>query len=156
MKRSISSKLARLSRKPIIAHFLRQPVLCRALLATAVVLVLLTVFSISLWSCPVLRICHIPCPGCGLTRSVKFLLLGDVTSSMRYHPLGAVAVVSGVVLLGGAFLPRRIRIGIGRIVSPWERRVRLHGLILGTLIFSWIFRLLGLALGFFSLHHLTQ
>jgi hypothetical protein len=33
------------------------------------------------------------CPGCGLGRSVSFLLHGDITSSLKAHPLGIAAVL---------------------------------------------------------------
>lgn len=38
--------------------------------------------------CLVRLLCHIPCPGCGLTRSFKTLCGGNVVDSLRYHPLG--------------------------------------------------------------------
>ena len=31
---------------------------------------------------------HIPCPGCGMTRSFKALWRGDCLVAVRYHPLG--------------------------------------------------------------------
>lgn len=31
---------------------------------------------------------RIPCPGCGMTRSLEALWRGDLLASIRYHPLG--------------------------------------------------------------------
>ena len=33
------------------------------------------------------------CPGCGLGRSVSFLLHGDITNSLNIHPLGIFALI---------------------------------------------------------------
>ncbi len=151
----MSSKFERLTRKPIVAQFLRQPILCRILLAAVVGILLMSMLSVSVWSCPVLRICKVPCPGCGLTRSMKFLLCGDVINSIRYHPLGLAALLSGIVLTAGAMLPRRARVLLAQFVSPIERKIRLHGVLLIALIFLWILRILGSAMGFISLQHLS-
>lgn len=40
----------------------------------------------------------IPCPGCGLTRSVVLLMHGDVSGSLFFHPLGVVFVLGAMVL----------------------------------------------------------
>jgi len=39
-----------------------------------------------------------PCPGCGLTRSVVALLHGDLTTSLHFHPLGVLFVLLVLVL----------------------------------------------------------
>src|SRR3972149_2262823 len=40
--------------------------------------------------CPLLTYTGIPCPFCGLTRSLLCLLHGDVAQAFWYHPLGPV------------------------------------------------------------------
>ncbi|MGE3270510.1 MAG: DUF2752 domain-containing protein [Chloroflexota bacterium] len=40
-----------------------------------------------------------PCPGCGLTRSVVSLMHGDLSASAYYHPLGMVFVLLVLVLV---------------------------------------------------------
>jgi hypothetical protein len=40
----------------------------------------------------------IPCPGCGLTRSVVLLMHGDVSGSLYYHPLGVLFVLGALIL----------------------------------------------------------
>lgn len=40
----------------------------------------------------------IPCPGCGLTRSVVLLMHGDVSGSLFFHPLGVLFVLGAVLL----------------------------------------------------------
>ncbi len=45
---------------------------------------------------------QIPCPGCGMTRSIQSIAQGDLLHSLRMHPLG-IALFGGSVLgfLGG-------------------------------------------------------
>lgn len=42
--------------------------------------------------CPILRLYGVPCPGCGLTKSVIFLYQGDIVASIGFHVLGIVIV----------------------------------------------------------------
>ena len=42
--------------------------------------------------CPVMRFYHIPCPGCGLTKSFIFLYRGDLATSIHFHPFGIIIV----------------------------------------------------------------
>ena len=42
--------------------------------------------------CPFKMLTGLPCPGCGMTRSVVTLLHGDLGASLFYHPLGIVIV----------------------------------------------------------------
>lgn len=54
----------------------------------------------SLLLCPTRRMLGIPCPACGLTRSVAALARGEARESIRYHPLGipvALAVIVGLL-----------------------------------------------------------
>ena len=48
--------------------------------------------------CPFRFLTGLPCPGCGMTRSVVALLHGDLAASLFYHPLG-VAVVAGAAIV---------------------------------------------------------
>ena len=153
---TLRSKFWRLAHKPLVANLLRDPWLCRILLGVAVLLVTLSLLSVSFWSCPVLKIFGLPCPGCGMTRSVKFLVTGDFLQSLRYHAFGSLIVVGGVVLLVGGLLPRSLRVPLARKLAPCERAVALHGWLVGALIFYWIFRLSADFVGFISLDHLPH
>jgi uncharacterized protein DUF2752 len=46
--------------------------------------------------CPFRLLTGLPCPGCGLTRSLVSLLHGDLSAAVFFHPLGPVA--AGAVL----------------------------------------------------------
>lgn len=39
-------------------------------------------------SCPMVIISGFPCPGCGLTRSIRYLLFGKIGQSLHINPMG--------------------------------------------------------------------
>lgn len=42
--------------------------------------------------CPMVIVTGLPCPGCGMTRSVFYLLTGHVSESIYIHPMGIVVI----------------------------------------------------------------
>ncbi len=46
--------------------------------------------------CPFRLATSLPCPFCGMTRSMLALAQGDLGASMRFHPLGPVLLVMAV------------------------------------------------------------
>jgi hypothetical protein len=71
------------------------------LIAAGVLLISVTVTYAGLSGPPCLwrTLLHIPCPGCGLTRSIKALWHGELIQSFRYHPLGIPIVIGCVAAL---------------------------------------------------------
>jgi len=53
--------------------------------------------------CPFKLVTGLPCPGCGMTRSVVTLMHGDLTASLYFHPLGImlVGLCLGLIVLDG-------------------------------------------------------
>jgi hypothetical protein len=69
--------------------------------------------------CPLRNLTGIPCPFCGLTRSVTALFRFDLAASLRFTPFGLVLVVAalvGLVALRGRNLPLRVPAAIVVIV----------------------------------------
>ena len=64
--------------------------------------------------CMFKRVFSLPCPGCGLTRSVSSILHGDLLKSWGYHPLGFFFVGLMVLLAFNLILP-------GSVVSMVRR-----------------------------------
>lgn len=62
--------------------------------AIIVVIVLYTFMHIVFDAfCPLVVITGIPCPGCGITRSVIFFVTGQFERSFHMHPLGGILVI---------------------------------------------------------------
>ena len=45
--------------------------------------------------CTFAKVFHRPCPGCGMTRAVDLLLLGDGRASLQMHPLAIPMLIAG-------------------------------------------------------------
>ena len=107
--------------------------------------------------CPFKRVTGLPCPGCGMTRSVVTLLHGDLAASLYYHPLGiaVVAICLGLIAVDGwvwlrstarggpsrspSWLPERLMVtpapwaAIALLTAVWLVRLPLY------LAGSWVF-----------------
>ncbi|MBO4906730.1 MAG: DUF2752 domain-containing protein [Bacteroidaceae bacterium] len=49
--------------------------------------------------CPYMRLFDIPCPGCGLTKSMVCLVDGRILKSLYYHPFGIIIYSVAVIVL---------------------------------------------------------
>ncbi|BCS34274.1 membrane protein [Luteitalea sp. TBR-22] len=73
--------------------------------------------------CPYLTLTGYACPGCGLTRSLHFLLHGDLARAFSFNPWG---LVSGPALLLFVFLPAvtdEVRASRWRTALAWTMLV---------------------------------
>ncbi|MBX3230276.1 MAG: DUF2752 domain-containing protein [Labilithrix sp.] len=85
-----------------------------AVLAVAAVWVVVALpIVIPGFQCPTARLTHHPCPGCGMTRAVVFLLRGDVGASLAMHPLAL-----PTLLTQGAFAAVTLALAWRR-GAPW-------------------------------------
>jgi len=84
--------------------------------------------------CPFRLITGLPCPACGLTRSVVSAMHGDALSSLETHPFGMVAIVVMIALAFG--LDHRFP----AVTSALLRRSTL-AVIAAIWVGSWIARL---------------
>jgi hypothetical protein len=50
-------------------------------------------------ACPIRKVLGIPCPSCGMTRSLISLVRGDWLGSLQYHAFGPL-LLGGLILLG--------------------------------------------------------
>jgi hypothetical protein len=97
--------------------------------------------------CPFKIFTGLPCPGCGLTRSVVTLLHGDPTASVYFHPLGVPLVLMLAVLafVDGWFWWRSSRPGQRSRPASWlPERVMLTPapwVAVGALSVVWLIRL---------------
>jgi hypothetical protein len=65
--------------------------------------------------CPMLAVTGVPCPMCGMTRSVRSLAVGDFDTSIRFQPFGVAAAITGMVVLAMWVAPSTRRIASVRI-----------------------------------------
>ena len=84
--------------------------------------------------CPFRLATGLPCPFCGLTRSLFALGRGDLHASVGFSPIGPLALVLAVVLL-----PLTVRAIASRRGIRWPRPALLAGA--WAVAASWIFQL---------------
>jgi hypothetical protein len=97
--------------------------------------------------CPFKVLTGLPCPGCGMTRSVVTLLHGDLGMSVYYHPLGIalVAVMVALAVIDGWTWWHEAQAGPARSSPAWlMNRVMLTPapwVAIGMLTLVWFVRL---------------
>ena len=85
--------------------------------------------------CPIKVLTHIPCPGCGISRSLVCCAHGELLRAFWLHPLGPVffTILVGAVAL--RFFPK---------LQPSSRIINgSAGVLTVLLIVLWVIRLLG-------------
>ena len=75
-----------------------------ALRIAAVIAAMAFVMGSGVVPCGFAQTTHLPCPGCGSTRSVQALLHGDVLGAIRMNPFGPVMAVMLALLSIDAFV----------------------------------------------------
>lgn len=88
---------------------------------------------------------HLPCPGCGLSRSFASLSHGRLQASLLYHPLGVLCYAFAVLLAIANFLPAAWLGSLHGLMLRGERHLRVVYLtaVLGFLIFGLVRLVLG-------------
>ncbi|MFN8522077.1 MAG: DUF2752 domain-containing protein [Chloroflexota bacterium] len=100
--------------------------------------------------CPFRVLTGLPCPGCGMTRSVVAALHGDLSTSLFYHPLGPV-MLALALLLAAVDVYLWLRPGLGPVPQPrglqridWLMSAAVRGpavwVLLALVIGTWLVR----------------
>ena len=80
---------------------------------------------------------HLPCPGCGLTRSLACGIQGMLAESWRYHPMGPLILGLFVFTATQSLLPGAIR---ERIAERMQARATIvHSVYVGFVITFLVF-----------------
>ena len=96
------------------------------------------------WPCPFKAVFGIPCPGCGLSTAVGFLLHGNWQAAMTKHAFAPVFLLGAMLVLGVSLLPEPWRVTAIQKISMIEKRTGITAWIMLGLLVYWGFRLLWL------------
>ena len=140
-------------KKDLLPHF-AVFFLCLGILAGALILTppsdevpSIRLFHISLpGTCVFRSVTGIPCPGCGLARSVVTAMHGEVVKSLEYHRLGFVILVYVFLQFtyrGGVLIFPKIRKRFARFESILDRGIMVLAVLLAL---NWITVLIPLIL----------
>ena len=93
------------------------------------------------WACTFKQAFGIPCPNCGMTRSVVFTLHGEWGRALTMNPAGPVLVLGALVLCGVllAMSFGRLRESRRADASPSVRRLALGSALYGGLLVAVLF-----------------
>jgi hypothetical protein len=78
----------------------------------------------------------LPCPGCGLTRSLSCGIRGMFPESWHYHPMGLFILVLFIFTAAQSLLPKPFRASLARQVQARAKTVNLFYLVFVTVFVS--------------------
>jgi hypothetical protein len=70
------------------------------------------------------RLTGLPCPGCGLTRSITSMTHGEILSAAAYHPFGPLIWVLLLALMAYSLLPGRARRALSDAAARNDEPIR--------------------------------
>ncbi len=129
---------------PWFSSLLAQVAMCRVLLASVTLLGGAHLFGWSLWPCFFASVTGLPCPGCGMTRSVTCLLNGEWNMAMAFHPFSPGFVALGGLLTWVALVPTAWRKPVIEQVKTVEKRTALPTIFLLSVLIYGLLRMAGL------------
>ena len=128
---------------PVLAEILRPRVVALVVAAVGAGQLLASTFHVGL-PCTFLALTGLPCPGCGLTRSVLALAHGHVADSVRWHPFGPLLAAGLVAALVAAAMPGAVRRPVLRTIAAVESKSPLAMVLLILFGIFWVVRLSGI------------
>jgi len=128
--------------EPILAPLLGKRRGVFLLLAAGALQVGLVATGLPGWPCPVKTFLGIPCPGCGLSTAVVYLLQGKWENALHSHAFAPFFLVGFMLAAVVSALPGDThRQAVGRI-ARFERRTGIVAFLLLGLVAYWVLRLL--------------
>lgn len=130
------------ARLAVLGPLLEQRGLTAALVLAGSAQAALIALHLPGWPCAFRAVTGLPCPGCGMSRSVAALVRGHWREAIAWHAFGPLVLVVAVLMAVAAVLPAGSRHRLAERVAAVERRTG-SALVLGAaLLLYWTLRLL--------------
>ncbi len=99
-------------------------------------------FNLYRWSCPIKHFIGIPSPSCGLSRATVALIHGDWHKALLIHAFSPLVLIIVGLMFISFLLPKIQLIKLSQQIQIFEQKTNFDILILTSLIFYWLIRLL--------------
>ena len=127
---------------PILAPLMESRATTIVISAAVAIQCGLTALHVEGWQCPLLSTLGVPCPGCGLSRSVTAFARGDWQYSFTMHAFAPLFFIAALLVAAAALLPDRQKRSLIKTVEALERRTAITAILLIAFVIYWLVRLL--------------
>ena len=129
---------------PVMAPALKHRTAIFIFLGAAVLQVGLTTIGLPGWRCLIKMNLGIPCPGCGMSTALAFLIRGEWHTALNAHLFAPVFVAIFGLAAIVSLLPDRLHGNVLQWIAFIERHTGLAVLLTTGLFIYWALRLFGL------------
>ena len=127
---------------PTLSALIKSKPVCLAITGAVALHLALVSMDLPSWQCPIRHGLGVPCPSCGLSRSIMTLFQGQWQEAITIHAFAPVAI--GVVLLIAiaSLLPNPSRLVLAKQLEVIELNLGITGFTVTTFLSYWLIRLL--------------
>ena len=136
----IRPRISRLLFTPVLAPLVQDRRLTLILMGVAALQVCLTAMGFPAWQCPFKSSLGIPCPGCGLSSAIVFLIQGHWRGAVSVHAFAPVFLFGFFMMMATAVLPERLHRNAIRWIAWVERYTGIIPFLLIGIIVYWVLR----------------
>lgn len=128
---------------PVLAPLVRNRLIIFVLTGVAVAQVWLTAVGLPAWQCPFRSALGIPCPGCGLSTAIVFLIHGEWRAAMTTHAFAPLFLAGFALMAVVAVMPDHLHRAAVHRIEVLERSTGFVGFLLMSMVVYWLLRLPG-------------
>jgi len=127
---------------PVFASMLHKRWVVLLFAGFGMIQVSLAVAGLSGWQCPIRSTLGVRCPGCGMTTAIAMLLNGEWHMALQTHAFAPLVLITWLLMLVAVTLPSQLLDKISRNVAWLEQRTGITAIILLSMVFYWLLRIL--------------
>ncbi len=127
---------------PTLSALLKNRPACLAVSGATMLHLTLMSLGLPSWQCPLRYGLNIPCPGCGLSRSVAALAHGHWHDAVNIHAFFPLMMAAILLILVASFLTDTARLSLANRLENVEVDFGITNFILVAFVIYWLVRLL--------------
>jgi len=143
-ERALWAKTKRFLSVPVFSEILQNRIFASIIVIVACVQTGLVAFGLSGWPCPFRSTLGLPCPGCGLSRSLAYLLKGNWNEALHAHAFAPVIFTGFIIMAGLSLLPKKYYSRAVKTIEKYEKASGFVPILLVTMMLYWGARLIEL------------